>query len=117
MTSPVLTSPDIGELLTPEQLDASLRHALLDAGYQPTLSDTWGRIVGDSTAFLEVGTEGSLAWLYCPQKEAFVGPRLHAQGAPAVAVAHVLRQLADVLASHELSGSEELTLAAGWEVV
>lgn len=111
------TSPRIGELLTPGTMPARLQKALRNAGYSHTPADTWGRVVGGATAFLEVGTEGCLAWLYSPEKEAFIGPRLHVAGLPEEAATEALRQLMLVLGSHETGGAEDITLDAVWETV
>lgn len=111
------TTPRIGELLTPATMPARLQKALRQAGYSPTLSDTWGRVVGSATAFLEVGVDGCLAWLYSPEKEAFIGPRLHVPGLPEEAATEALRQLMMVLGSHETGGAEDITLDAIWETV
>lgn len=115
MSSTFSISPQIGDVVYPSKMSAELTHALHTAGFFPTPSETWGRVMGEVTAFLDIGAEGTLAWLFNPEQLAFVGPRLHVAGAPDTAAPEAVRQLMLVLQSHEVSGSEAVSLDNAWE--
>ena len=110
-----MNAPDIGRTLTPSQLPASLTKRLTSLGFESIFDETWGRVVGEATAFLQVGELGTLAWLYAPEKEAFIGPRLHVDGVAADAVPHALEQLDELMGSHLNAGAEVVSLSNEWE--
>ena len=111
-----MSTPDIGRTLAPSQLPASLTKRLSTLGFESIFDEVWGRVVGEATAFLQVGELGTLAWLYAPEKDAFIGPRLHLGGVAEDAVPEALRQLDELMVSHMNAGAEPVSLLNEWEL-
>lgn len=110
-----MSSPDIGRTLPPSDLPSGMPQKLRAAGFESIFDETWGRVVGEATAFLQIGELGTLAWLYAPDREAFIGPRLHLDGIAAEAVPEALRQLDELMGSHMNAGAETVSLSNDWE--
>lgn len=100
-----------------DDLDLALRLQLLEQGYEATPMDTWGRLCGPGTAFIEVYDGNTLAWVYMVDADAFLGDRLDISGPPAAAVPEAIRQLNLVLAAHEVSAALPLHSDSSWEAL
>lgn len=74
---------------------------LEQAGFDIAGPDIWGKAIGELTAFIEVSAEQSLAWLWNPEAEVFVGPKLVIRGEPEAAVRNALFQLQALLAEDD----------------
>jgi hypothetical protein len=101
--------------LSEDDLPDALKRSLRANGYGHTPAEVWGKIVGDGTAFLDIGAEATLAWVYMPELEGFLGSRLHVTGEPEVAVTEAMRQLDVLLQAHAQSGSETISGVSSWE--
>lgn len=111
---PEAAAPRI-DALSEAALADVVKHDLRTKGYGLALGDTWGKIVDDGTAYLEIGADATLAWVYMPEQDGFLGSRLHVAGIPEVAVPEAMRQLDIVLQAHAQSGSETISDVSTWE--
>lgn len=79
-------------------------YKLEQAGFEPAGPDTWGKLVGEATAFVEVSNEHALAWLYLPAAEKILGPKLRIAGEPDRTVPEALFQLQSLIAQEDACG-------------
>jgi hypothetical protein len=101
--------------LSEEDLSDSLKRTLRANGYGHTPAEVWGKVVGEGTAFLDIGADATLAWVYMPELEGFLGSRLRVAGPPEAAVPEAMHQLNVLLQSHAQSGSEVISDVSTWE--
>lgn len=79
-------------------------YALERAGFEAASPDVWGKVVGTVTAFIEIGPDASLAWVYDPTAECILGAKLRIEGLPDQAVPEALFQLEGLLSQEEFAG-------------
>lgn len=77
---------------------------LQTAGFEPAGPDVWGKLAGEATAFVEVTASETSAWLYAPDIEQVLGPKLRIAGEPDRAVPEALFQLQALAAQEEACG-------------
>lgn len=98
-------------------LSSKLKTALRMEGFEFTPAEVWGKLVDENTAFLEIEPGRTLAWIYQPDAEAFLGERLELVGPPELTVPEALRQLDLVLQAHGQSRAVPLMTDSVWETV
>lgn len=101
----------------PVSLSPKLTTALRMEGFEFTPAEVWGKLVEENTAFLEISATRTLAWVYQPETEAFLGERLELVGPPELAVPEALRQLELVLQAHGQSRAVPLMTESVWDTV
>ena len=80
-------------------------YLLQQAGFELVGPDTWGKVVGEATAFLVVYQNYVSAWAWLPDAEKYLGPKLHIDGTPEAAVPEALFQLQGLLGEESATGA------------
>lgn len=109
------SSPAENTVLAADALPRGLRTALRMEGFEFTLAEVWGKVIEKNTAFLEIGSHQTLAWIYQPETESFLGERLQLVGPPELTVPEALRQLQTVLQADAQSGAVALMNESLWD--
>ena len=86
-------------------MKTATEYLLEQAGFEAAGPDVWGKAVGDLTAFIEVTQSHAIAWMWHPQEEVCVGPKITISGEPDAAATEALFQLQALLAEeYEIGG-------------
>jgi hypothetical protein len=86
-------------------MKTATEYLLEQAGFEAAGPDVWGKAVGDLTAFIEVTPNHAIAWIWHPQDEVCVGPKMTISGEPDAAATEALFQLQALLAEdYEIGG-------------
>lgn len=93
--------------MTSSDISSAVERRLEAAGFSQAGPDTWGKVSGDLTLFLETGlidvnSEGKVSpamqgWLFDSKTESFAGPRVELVGDPNTCVGEALRHFEGLL--------------------
>jgi len=99
-------------------MKTATEYLLEQAGFEAAGPDVWGKPVGDLTAFIEVSPEQAVAWIWHPQDEVCVGPKMTIKGEPDATAPEALFQLQALLAEeYEMGDVPRAFPAANEEII
>jgi hypothetical protein len=98
-------------------MTTAFEYLLQKSGFEPAGPDLWGKVVGEATAFVDIGATETTAWAWLPETEVYLGPKLVLQGVPDDTVPAALSQLALLLTEEDLVGSVTRAFPAALEQV
>jgi hypothetical protein len=99
-------------------MKTATEYLLEQAGFEAAGPDVWGKVVGDLTAFIEVSSNQVAAWMWHPQDEVCVGPKMTIGGEPEAAATEALFQIQALLAEdYEIGGVPRAFPAANEQIV
>lgn len=86
-------------------MKTATEYLLEQAGFEAAGPDVWGKVVGDLTAFIEVSATHTTAWMWHPQDEVCVGPKMTINGDADAAAPEALFQLQALLSEEYETGA------------
>lgn len=83
----------------------SYQSELLETGFAQAGPDVWGKVLGEATVFVEINSGHALAWVWLPDANQYLGPRIRIEGPPERSVSEALFQLQGILQEEEATGT------------